>query len=59
MKETEAPAATETTVVPLPEAPPTLQRRLVSLRTVTGELLLVFFLMFWYSAPFWPFAVRY
>lgn len=59
MKEIEEPAATETVEVPLPEPPPTLQRRSLSLKTVTGELLLVFFLMFWYCEPFWPLAVRY
>jgi hypothetical protein len=52
VKETEDPAATETTDVALPEAPPTLQRKSLSLKTVTGELLFVFFLMFWYIAPF-------
>lgn len=59
MKVTEEPAATETVVVEAPLLPPTLQRRSVDARSVTGELLLVFLRMFWYWAPLTPFAVRY
>ena len=47
MKVTDDPAATETVVVPLPEAPPTLQRRSGEERSVTGELLFVFLRTFW------------
>jgi len=42
--------------VPDPEAP-TLQRRSVDARSVTGEFWLVFFLMYWYSLPFDPMVV--
>lgn len=59
VKLTELPAATETVLVLLPSAPPTLQRRSLEARSVTGELLFVFCLMFWYAPPLTPLAVRY
>jgi hypothetical protein len=45
------PAAAETVVVPPLVAPPTLHRRSLEARSVTGELLFVFFRMFWYTPP--------
>jgi hypothetical protein len=47
VKVTEEPAATETVEVEAPDPPPTLQRRSLELRSVTGELLLVFLRTFW------------
>jgi hypothetical protein len=57
VKDTDEPAATETTVVEAPLAPFTLHLRALSESTVTGELFGTG-LMFWNNAPLAPLAVN-